>query len=144
MILVTALVMEAIGVVFLSKGLKEIDAPASITPAGVAETVKSGIVNKKIWLGIFFEALFFAGILILMARAEVSFIWPLTSLGFVLTTLAASVFLHEKVSSLRWTGVVLIMIGAALVSWSQQRKEVIQDSAPPEANSVQLNGTDGY
>jgi drug/metabolite transporter (DMT)-like permease len=50
-------------------------------------------------------------------------IWPLTSLGFVLTTLAAKYIRHENVSALRWSGVVLIVIGASLVGWSEKAKE---------------------
>jgi drug/metabolite transporter (DMT)-like permease len=32
-------------------------------------------------------------------------------------------FLHERVSVIRWAGVLLIMLGAALISYSQHAKE---------------------
>jgi drug/metabolite transporter (DMT)-like permease len=52
-------------------------------------------------------------------------------LSFVFATFAAVWFLDERVSSIRWTGVVLIMIGAALISYSQQMKEKpAKDPAP--------------
>jgi drug/metabolite transporter (DMT)-like permease len=38
-------------------------------------------------------------------------------------------FLHERVSSLRWVGVVLIMAGAALISYSQHQKDKEQAAA---------------
>ena len=60
----------------------------------------------------FFEALFFAFLLILMAKSDISFLWPLTGLSFVFATLAAIWFLREQVSGIRWAGVVLIMLGA--------------------------------
>jgi drug/metabolite transporter (DMT)-like permease len=34
--------------------------------------------------------------------------------------LAAKIFLNEQVSFVRWMGVILIVIGAALVSWSDK------------------------
>ena len=64
----------------------------------------------------------FACLLILMAESDISFLWPLTALSFVMTTLAALIFLGERVSSLRWAGVVFIMIGAALISYSEHAK----------------------
>src|SRR5882757_6505635 len=89
LILIVALVFEAVGVVFLSKGLKQIGDGGAITPAAIKRIIGKGAANPNILLGILFEAIFFAGLLVLLARADVSFVWPLTSLGFVLTTLAA-------------------------------------------------------
>ncbi len=84
--------------------------------------VVRGATNTNLLLGVFFEALFFAGLLVLLSRADVSFIWPLTSLGFVLTTLAAKFVLREDVTATRWSGVLLIMLGAALITWSENAK----------------------
>jgi len=58
-----------------------------------------------------------------MAKSDISFLWPLTGLSFVFATLAAMLFLDERVSPLRWAGVVLIVLGAALISYSEQSKE---------------------
>ena len=96
--------------------------------AEMGRMVKSGVTNPQILLGVFFEALFFACLLFLMAKSDISFLWPLTGLSFVFATLAAMVFLHEHVSSIRWAGVVFIMVGAALISYSQHRKEKPADT----------------
>jgi drug/metabolite transporter (DMT)-like permease len=65
----------------------------------------------------------------------VSFIWPLTSLGFIVTTLAAEFILREKVSASRWTGVALIALGAFLISYSEHAKE---ERAAAAASSTAL------
>ncbi len=119
-VLVIAMVFEAVGVVFLSKGLKEIGTISKPSFSEIARVVGLGITNKNILLGVFFEALFFAGLLTLMSKGDVSFVWPLTSLGFVLTTLAARFFLNEHVPPMRWAGVLLIMLGAGLITYSEQ------------------------
>src|SRR2546423_2652716 len=124
-ILIVALFFEAVGVVLLSKGLKEIGEIEKVSSAEIRRLIIQGGTNRDILLGVFFEAIFFAGLLVLLAKADVSLIWPLTSLGFVLTTAAARFIRHEDVTPLRWTGVVLIMIGAGLVGWSEKQK------APP-------------
>jgi drug/metabolite transporter (DMT)-like permease len=121
-ILLVGLLFEAIGVVFLNKGLKEIGDVPQVTAVEIARVVREGATNANILLGVLCEALFFAALLILMSRSDVSFIWPLTSLGFVLTTLAARIILHEHVSALRWVGVVLIVLGAGLITWTEKHK----------------------
>ena len=126
-ILLIGLIFEAIGVVLLNQGLKQIGQLERITAGEIARIVRRGATNPRILWGVFFEALFFASLLVLMSRSDVSFIWPLTSLGFVLTTLAAHFYLKEHVSALRWCGVCLIMLGAALITWTEQQR-------PPTAN----------
>jgi len=123
LILFVGLVFESTGVVLLKKGMTEIGSVQKISAAEIARAVKSGITNVRILLGVFFEALFFVCLLILMARADISFLWPLTGLSFVFATFAAMMFLHEEVSAIRWAGVFLVMIGAALISYSEHVKE---------------------
>ncbi len=128
-ILLCGLVLEAVGVVFLSKGLKQIGEPAHVNFSEVSRLILHGAANANILLGVAFEAAFFGTLLYLMSRSDVSFIWPLTSLGFVLTTLAAKFILHEHVSAIRWGGVILILAGAALITYSE-KLEPKKNSSP--------------
>lgn len=121
-ILILALIVEATGVVFLSKGLKQIGEPTAINVREVGRIIAKGATNGNILLGVALETAFFAALLYLLSQRDVSLIWPLTSLGFVITALAAKFILNEQVSALRWTGVILIVIGAALVSYSEKVK----------------------
>lgn len=122
-ILISGLICEAVGVVFLSKGLKQIGEVTTINVAEIARLVGRGATNPNILLGVLLEAIFFGTLLLLMKAGDVSFVWPLTSLGFVLTTLAARFILHEQVSALRWSGVILIVLGAGLITFSEKIKE---------------------
>ncbi len=122
LILLIGLVFEAAGVVLLKKGINQIGEFQKIVPAEVARIIKAGATNPTVLLGVFFEALFFACLLILMSKSDITFLWPLTALSFVMTTFAALIFLGEEVSPVRWAGVVFIMIGAALISYSEHSK----------------------
>ena len=121
-ILLLGLVFESTGVVLLKKGMTQIGTVQSITAPEVVRIVKAGLCNPEILLGVFFEALFFVCLLVLMSKSDISFLWPLTALSFVFATLAAIWFLHEQVSPVRWVGVVLIMVGAAFISYSEHTK----------------------
>jgi drug/metabolite transporter (DMT)-like permease len=122
LILFVGLIFESTGIVLLKKGITQIGDVKRVSVSEIARIIKAGAMNLKILFGIFFEALFFACLLILMSKSDISFLWPLTSLTFVFSTFAAMIFLKEQVSGLRWAGVVLIMMGAALISFSERFK----------------------
>ncbi len=102
--------------------LKRIGEPERVTFTGVARIIGRGFGNPSILLGVALETVFFGALLYLLSQRDVSLIWPLTALGFVLTAVAAKFILREEVSWVRWSGVVLIVIGAALVSYSEKMK----------------------
>ena len=125
-ILIFALCVEAVGVVFLSKGLKQVGEVQTISTREISRIIAKGATNSSILLGIALEAAFFGALLYLLSQRDVSLIWPLTSLGFVITAFAAKFILNEQVTATRWAGVALIVVGAALVSYSEKAK-----SKPP-------------
>ena len=129
-VLCFGLLMEAVGVVLLSKGIKEIGDMAQVDLGELLRLVGRGATNRNILLGVAFEAGFFGCLLFLMSRGDVSFIWPLTALSFVLTTLAAKLFLHEQVSGLRWCGVLLIILGAGVITYTEKMKDRPKNGAP--------------
>jgi drug/metabolite transporter (DMT)-like permease len=129
-ILVVAAVIESVGIAILKGGLNEIGGATEITAGEIARLIKTGATNGKILAGIGLEAVFFGCLLYMMSVRDVSFIWPLTSLGFIITTLAAQFILHEKVTASRWAGVLLIALGAFLTSYSEAAKGQSPPSAP--------------
>jgi drug/metabolite transporter (DMT)-like permease len=128
LILIIGLVFESTGVILLKKGITHVGDMNGVTASEIFRIVKASVTNPQILLGVFFEALFFLCLLILMSKSDISFLWPLTALSFVFATFAAMWFLGESVSIMRWFGVILIVIGAAFISYSEHAKE---KPAPP-------------
>ena len=122
-ILFIGLCFETMGVVLLSKGLKRLEGPRAYSVSEIAKMVGRAVTNKQIVFGVAFEAVFFICLLTMMSRADVSFVWPLTSLTFVFSTVAARFYLHEQIDGLRWGGVLLIVLGAGLITFTEKRKE---------------------
>jgi uncharacterized membrane protein len=52
----------------------------------------------------------------LLGLADLSYVLPITAVGYVLNAVMGAVFLQEHVSPQRWAGTVLIVAGAALTS----------------------------
>ncbi len=145
-VLLVALVFEAVGVVVLKQGIDQITIREKARQGGAIQVsvraalrmVGDGFASPRVLLGVLCEAIFFAGLLVLMGQRDISFVWPLTSLSFVLTTIVAILILKERVSATRWTGVALIMLGAAFITWSEQVKE--QEA---QAAKTMTDGTTG-
>jgi len=137
LILLIGLTFESTGVVLLKKGMSDIGDVKKVSGAEIARVVKAGATSPYILGGVFFEALFFACLLILMSKSDISFLWPLTGLSFVFATFAAMIFLGEKVSPIRWTGVVFVVIGAILISYSEKLNERAKAASPGPGSVIQ-------
>jgi len=131
-ILLFGLACESTGVILLKKGMIHIGDLNGYTVAEMFRVFKAGATSPQILLGVFFEAVFFGCLLLLMNKSDISFLWPLTALSFVFATFAAMIFLGESVSWIRWVGVAFIMLGAAFISYSEHAKE---KPAPPTAQT---------
>jgi hypothetical protein len=60
---------------------------------------------------------------------------PVTSIGYVLVALVGRIFLHEQVSVARWAGIVLIVVGVALVGRTAPRTTV-RPAPVPQSNEA--------
>ncbi|MGD0536367.1 MAG: EamA family transporter [Verrucomicrobiota bacterium] len=138
LILLIGLACESAGVVMLKKGITRIGDLQAVSLSEIVRVVKTGVTSPAILGGVFFEALFFLCLLILMGRSDISFLWPLTGLSFVFATFAAIIFLQEQVSAVRWVGVALIVIGAGFISYSEHAKPG-RVAAPAAAEGAPLS-----
>ena len=128
-ILLIAFAFEAFGVIALKKGINEIGAKYTERKAAmpvwknVITLVGNWFANKNVLFGLLLETIFFIMLQYLLGQRDVSFVWPLTAVSFVMTTLAAQFLLHERVDAMRWSGVALIMLGAALITYGEHTRE---------------------
>jgi len=51
----------------------------------------------------------------LLSLADLSFVLPVTAIGYVISVFIGKLFLHETITEQRWLGTVLIFFGAVLV-----------------------------
>ncbi|HXE42475.1 MAG TPA: hypothetical protein VN516_05575, partial [Candidatus Baltobacteraceae bacterium] len=95
LILLIAFAFEAFGVIALKKGINEIKiqfvARESSIPKwqNVLKLVGNWFTNKNVLFGLLLETIFFILLQYLLGQRDVSFVWPLTAVSFIMTTLAA-------------------------------------------------------
>src|SRR2546430_4944561 len=94
-VLLLALVLEAVGVVFLSRGLKQIGEPEKVSVVQVWRAGWRGAGHPPIPPGVAPGTIFFCAPLSPLFAPHGSFILPLTGPGFVLAALGARVLPDE-------------------------------------------------
>jgi drug/metabolite transporter (DMT)-like permease len=102
----------AIGDTFLARGMKQV---GNISLHGLPDIVFT-LLNPWVALGVFFLLGFFAAYMTALSWADLTYVLPATSLGYVLLALIAKFFLHEQVSPARWVGIALISAGVGFVT----------------------------
>jgi drug/metabolite transporter (DMT)-like permease len=74
------------------------------------------ILNPWIAAGILLLLAFFACYLSALSWADLTYVLPATSLGYVLVGLIAHFGFHEEISLTRWLGIALIAAGVGFVA----------------------------
>jgi drug/metabolite transporter (DMT)-like permease len=93
---------------FLKRGIPaDLPTPLSYITALFEPWAALGVILLIVWL---------ISRMTLLSWADLSYVLPVTSIGYVLVAVAGKVFLHEQVSEKRWAGILLIVLGVALVS----------------------------
>ena len=112
LVLAGVVIFGALGDVALSRGMKEI---GSVSLHNIPSLV-SALFTPWVALGILLLIAFFASYLTSLSFADLTYVLPATSVGYILMALLARFFLHEHVSLTRWIGVVLIAAGVGFVA----------------------------
>ena len=74
------------------------------------------LTNPWVTLGVGLLILWLFSHMVLLSWADLSYVLPVTSVGYVLVALTGRFVLHETVSWMRWCGVIVIVAGVMLVS----------------------------
>ena len=74
------------------------------------------VLNPWVAFGILLLLAFFTTYMNALSWADLTYVLPATSLGYVLLALVARFALHEQVSPLRWVGIALITGGVGFVA----------------------------
>jgi uncharacterized membrane protein len=96
----------------LSWGMRQVGRLVSVSPFAYMRAV----LNPWVALGISLLMLWLFSHMTLLSWADLSYVLPVTSIGYVLSALAGRLFLHEEISPWRWAGILLIVAGVALVA----------------------------
>lgn len=112
LVLVGVTVFAAAGDSTLSHGMKQ---TGSISLHHLSSVIRA-VANPWVAVGILLLLGFFAAYMNALSWADLTYVLPATSLGYVLLALIAKFALHEQISLMRWFGIALISGGVGFVA----------------------------
>jgi drug/metabolite transporter (DMT)-like permease len=139
MVLIAVMVCASLGDTFLSRGMKQVG------PVSLQHMISLLIALKNPWvfIGIGFLIVFFAAYLTALSWADLTFVLPATSFGYVVIALLSRFWLHETISPARWAGILLITLGVGFVTQGpsytnhNHEEEIAVPSVAADASSRQ-------
>jgi drug/metabolite transporter (DMT)-like permease len=110
-VLLFFLALKAAGNSWMAWGMKQVPERMSMNPA----LYLRAMLNPFVAMGIAALILALLTRMALLSLADLSFVLPVTAIGYVIAVFIGKAFLHETVTHQRWLGTLLIFAGAVLV-----------------------------
>jgi len=110
---VIVILSNTLGNFFLARGMKHLAAPVN-SPLRMIQA----IFTPWVALGICLLILWLLSRITFLSWADLSYVLPVTSLGYVANALMGHYFLAEHITLTRWGGTLLIVAGTVLVGMS--------------------------
>jgi len=101
----------------LTVGMRRVGRLLTLSPWPYIEA----LFNPWVALGVTLLIVWLLSQMTLLSWADLSYVLPMTSVGYVLVALVGRFFLHEEITPERWIGIALIMAGVAVVGRTAPR-----------------------
>jgi drug/metabolite transporter (DMT)-like permease len=116
LLVLIAIATQVAGNVFLSQGMRR---AGSILSASPLDYIRA--INPWTLAGVCMLAIWMVTDLALLSRADLSFVLPVIATSFVLIAIIGHFVLGERVSGLRWIGILMISLGVLLAETTPDR-----------------------
>lgn len=117
-LVLVCVLIGAFGQIVWKQGMSSMDKITNVEELLNFKTIFNIFINRYILFGIVLYGSAFILWLAAMSTLDISFMYPLLSLAYVVTTVFAVSFLGEVVTFSRWAGIALVVIGCVLIAKS--------------------------
>jgi uncharacterized membrane protein len=108
---------NVLGNLSLTIGLRRVGRLVSLSPLVYIEA----LFNPWVATGVALLILWLLSHMTLLSWADLSYVLPVTSLGYVLSAMAGRWILAEEITLARWAGIALIVAGVSIVGRTSVR-----------------------
>jgi drug/metabolite transporter (DMT)-like permease len=122
---------NVVGNLFLKRGMAaSISSPIEYITVLFRPWVAAGVLLLILWM---------LSRMALLSWADLSYVLPVTAIGYVLVAFSGAYFLHEQINARRWSGIVLIVAGVVLVGGTTEPNTAptsAPETAAPQARAA--------
>jgi drug/metabolite transporter (DMT)-like permease len=117
-VILLAVTAGAVGDIFLTLGMKSF---GDISTKGLREMIDlafRAMTSPKLIIGTVLQAAYFGLWLAVLSWEDLSVALPMQALNYLIVAFLSQWYLGESVTFMRWTGIVIILIGVGIVAKS--------------------------
>lgn len=108
---VIVVLSNVLGNLFMGMGLRRVGRLVAVSPLAYIQA----LFEPMVALGVVLLIVWMLSHMTLLSWADLSYVLPVTSIGYVLAALAGWYFMDEQIHLTRWAGIALITLGVTLV-----------------------------
>ena len=117
LLILFAVILTALAQILLKKGMMQVG-ELEFSMASAWPMIRTVAFNPYVILGLACFAISVLAWLVVLARVDVSFAYPFTSIGYIVTAGAGYYLFNESLGPYRIAGILLICLGVILVAKS--------------------------
>lgn len=116
--MVLAITAGAVGDIFLTQGMKSVGDLSAKSFREILNVAGRALTSPSLIVGTALQAVYFGLWLAVLSWEDLSVALPMQALNYLIVAFLSQWYLGESVTPMRWTGIVIICIGVALVTKS--------------------------
>lgn len=115
LILAISILLAVTGQLMMKKGMMAV---GSFPFSQLAQKLLPMFLNPYVFFGFFCFGLSSIFWLVVLSRFQISFVYPMVSVAYIIVAIASMIFFKENVTLVRWLGILVIIFGVFLISRS--------------------------
>lgn len=115
------MILVVSGHLLIKAGLNSLAPQPAAT--GFAIRILREVFSPQVLAGLFIYLMGTVCWMLVVSQKEISFLYPLSSVNYVLVAAASTMFFHEVISARRAAGVFFVVLGMILMNQQSGRRE---------------------
>jgi len=124
LLLITSDILETAIQFFFKKSALAQAGFSVMDPTSAVVFLKAVFCSPFLWAGLLTVGVVFIIWSGILSKIDLSVAVPIASFSYILVPIVSIIFLHEKITVLRWLGIFFILAGVILVSLSSKERMV--------------------
>lgn len=119
---------SSLGEILSARGMQQIG-DITFRPRPLWNAFGRMLRNRYLIAGVVCLAVSFFSFIGLLSYADLSYVVPLTAIGYITNTIGARLVLKETISKERWLGTLMVAIGVSVISLDERLESFFRNSA---------------